>query len=103
MPAGGKEVTLRRTNLRGCLAAAVVMGQVAFLGQILPGEIPSVLEMGQFSPIPCPLTLWTAESFLGIYSSCTTTLRFIFAFIFKQVSHSSNCHLNHTNPFFFSF
>ena len=73
-------MTLRRTNLRGCLAAAVVMGQVAFLGQILPGEIPSVLEMGQFSPIPCPLTLWTAESFLGIYSSCTTTLRFIFSF-----------------------
>lgn len=40
--------TKENENLRGCLAAvaavavAVVMGQVAFMGQMLPGEVPSV-------------------------------------------------------------
>lgn len=33
----------------------------------------------------------------GVSSSCTTILRFIFAFIFEQVSYLVSCHFYHTN------
>lgn len=48
---------------------------------------------GTALPHPVSFDFLIAVLFVGLSSSCTTILRFIFAFIFKPVSYLVNCSL----------
>lgn len=61
-----------------------------------PGEIPQTRD-GADLPNSAFFDSFDCQVVCGVSSSCTTILRFIFAFIFKQVSYLVSCHFYHTN------